>query len=143
MKPETRRIKVSAFAHFYALSFAVAVIGWPLLWTALYWRHVVAPVSAWRLAALGVTAMLLLSAYAWWRCSSDALGYWDGLLVVAASMRTGWTYNSLVVVLPSLLFTFCSSLVFAVQAEVRQTPGDASMRFRALIGGFYQKRLLR
>ena len=135
------KVKVSGVAHFYTWLFALALILWPLLAPALRARRVDVPLASWRTAAGFVVVTLALFWYAHRRCSSEKLSYWDGLLVVSASMMTGWTYNTVVVVFPALLYTFLASVYFALLADARRAPKEAQERFHRLVYRMYQHRM--
>jgi hypothetical protein len=136
------RVKVGVFVHLYAWGFVLMASLWPLVPPLVLARHSVVPSRAWIMA---VGFVVFIQAAFWYvqrRCSSEKLSYWDGLLVVTASMMTGWMYSSLIVALPVLAFTFVASFLFAVYADVRRVPGEAAERFRKLVGRLYQNRMV-
>jgi hypothetical protein len=136
------RVKVGFFVHLYAWAFVLALSLWPLVPPLLLARHSAVPVNAW-LVAIGLIVFIqALFWYVQYRCSSEALSYWEGLLVVTASMMTGWVYSSLIVALPVLAFTFAASFLFAVYAEVRRVPGEAAERFHKLVSRLYRNRMV-
>jgi hypothetical protein len=136
-----KRVKVSAFAHFYTWLFIFALFLWPLFALAIRANSAEVQTQTWVLG-FGVVAITIgLFFYAWIRCSSERLSYWDGLLVVSASMMTGWVYNTIVVLLPALLYTFIASVYFSVIADTRYKTEDACVRFHKLVYRMYQKRM--
>ena len=136
------RVKVGVFVHLYAWVFVLMASLWPLIPPLVVARHSAVPTSTWAVAVGLVAFMQATFWYVQRRCSSDKLSYWDGLLVVTASMMTGWMYSSLIVALPVLAFTFVASFLFAVYADVRQVPGEAAERFHKLVVRLYQNRMV-
>jgi hypothetical protein len=134
-------VKVSGFVHFYTWIFVLAISLWPVVALALRARHVAIPTDSW-LAAVGTVGVIqALFWYVQSRCSSEKLSYWDGLLIVTASMMTGWVYSSMLVVFPVLLFTFLSSVGFALYCEVRGVPSEAAELFHKLVARLYRNRM--
>lgn len=136
-----KKVNVSGFAHFYTWLFALALILWPLLAPALRARRADVPLTSWFTATGFAVVTLILFWYAHRRCSSEKLSYWDGLLVVSASMMTGWIYATVVVIFPALLYTFLASVYFALLAEARRAPNEAQERFHRLVYRMYQNRM--
>jgi len=136
------RVKVGVFVHLYAWAFILLASLWPLVPPLVAARHSAVPTHTW-IIALGL--VVFIQAAFWYvqhRCSSEKLSYWDGLLVVTASMMTGWMYSSFIVALPVLAFTFVASFFFAVYADVRQAPSEAAERFHKLVVRLYQHRMV-
>jgi hypothetical protein len=138
----SERVKVGFFVHLYAWTFVLLSSLWPLVPPLVLARHSVVPTSTWAVAVGLVVFIQAAFWYVQYRCSSDKLSYWDGLLVVTASMMTGWVYSSLIVTLPVLAFTFVASFLFALYAEIRRAPGEAAERFHNLVVRLYQHRMV-
>src|SRR3569832_252084 len=67
-------------------------------------------IVAWMASISWLATIAALAAYVLRRLSSDRMTFKEGLLWVTASMMTGWTYLSFIVVLPALLFVFSASV---------------------------------
>jgi hypothetical protein len=135
------RVRVSGFAHVYTWLFLALLSTWPLAVPALTARHSFVPASTWASALAAVVSIQALFWYVRFRCSNQSLSYWNGLLIVSASMSTGWVQMSFLFVLPSLLVVFLASVLFAAYAEVRRVPAEAAVRFQALLMWFYGNRM--
>lgn len=134
-------VRVPVFAHVYTWGFLIALVGWPFLGQAVPAHRPEFLLQSWRVdLAVAVFTIAMLS-YAHWRCSSEKLRFWDGLLVVSASMMTGWIYNTLVLLLPALTYTFLASIYFAVLSDIRRQPLKARERFHRFVYRMYQNRM--
>ena len=81
--------------------------------------------------------------FAQWRCSTQDLTYWEGLLAAAASVTTGGNLISLLRTLPLLLAVVLLSIWFALGHESNTRVRHACLRFCALIICIHKKRLRR
>jgi hypothetical protein len=135
------RVKVSGSAHIYTWLFAAILSIWPLAIPMLAARHSFVPPSTWVNAFIAVVVIQAIFWYVRVRCSDQNLSYWNGLLIVSASMSTGWVQMSFLIVLPSLLVVFLASLLLAAYAEVRRVPEEAATRFQSLLRWFYTNRM--
>lgn len=136
------RVKVGLMAHLYTWLFVLMASLWPITLPLAAARHGAVPPGAWIMAVGLVVFMQAAFWYVQHHCSSERLSYWDGLLIVTASMMTGWMHSSLIVALPVLAFTFVASLLFAVHAHVRRVPGEAAERFRKRVVRLHQNRMV-
>src|SRR5882724_4251847 len=75
------------------------------------------------------------------RCSSEDLSYWDGLLVVAASVTTGVNLMSLFKTSCLLFAVVIVSVLFAVDYDERCARRHAGLRFGKLVVWLYKQRL--
>jgi hypothetical protein len=135
------RVRVSGFTHVNTWLFVVLLSIWPLaipMWAA---HHSFALASRWFIAVFAIVLIQALFWYARLRCSNQSVSYWNGLLIVAASMSTGWAQMSFLIILPTLLAVFLASLLFAIYAEVRRVPEEAATRFQGLLKWFYAHRM--
>jgi hypothetical protein len=135
------RLRVPLFAHIYTWLFLLVLSVWPLAVPALLSRHSAVPSSTWATALAAIALIQIAFWYAQLRCSNQSLSYWNGLLVVAASMSTGWAQMSLIIVLPSLLVVFVASIVLTLYSEIRGAPQEAPLRFQRLLRWFYGNRM--
>lgn len=132
----TSVVRVNPLTQLLALSASGVLRGLPLLWLALHARH--APVSKpmwWSAAAasVGIQALLLLAAR---RCSGERMSFGQGLLLVAASMTTGWLYWDMLVVVLAVWSIHLASCVLAVLPR-------AAEHYAALVGVVFRSRLER
>jgi hypothetical protein len=81
--------------------------------------------------------------YANRRCTTERLPYWNGLMWVAASMMTGWTYMSFFIVLPVLLVVFPVSVLIAILGDLRHSSGYAADKWSRIVSHFYRHRMRR
>lgn len=132
------RVQLSHLDYFCAWTVRATFYLWPVAVAAATRQTAV---TSWAVAAGGVIASHLLFSYTLRRCSSARLSFWNGLLVVAHSMRTGWLSMSAALALPALLFTIFASLVWACLGDLRRNPDFAPERFEALVKGFYHVRV--
>jgi hypothetical protein len=77
------------------------------------------------------------------RCSSEDLTYWEGLLVVAASVTVGGGPIALLLSFPLLLFTVTASLLFALLHDATSPTRHASLCFGRMIIAIHKRRLYR
>jgi hypothetical protein len=99
------------------------------------------PAFAWIISCAWAALTAALYFYASWRCSSEELPYYEGLLFVAYSMSAVTPNFSFFFVIPSLLFVFLSSLAFALWGDISRNRDYAKTRFYSLIGQFYKNRM--
>src|ERR1700733_202059 len=95
-------IRVPWMAHVYVWVFVVVLGASPAIAVILMDRGSPIPVGDWTWAIVTMIGIQVLFWYAQVRCTSDKLRYWDGLLLVAAYMFTGWIYISAIFVFPAL-----------------------------------------
>lgn len=134
-------VRVPVFAHVYTWAFMIALVGWPFLGQAVPAHRPEALLQSLRVELAVAAFTVALLGYARWRCSSENLRYWDGLLVVSASMMTEWIYNTLVLLLPALTYSFLASIYFAVLSDIRRQPLKARERFHRFVYRMYQNRM--
>jgi hypothetical protein len=128
-------------ADSFTLVFVVLLSVWPLLAASILAGRSPVPSSVWA-GAVGVVVLTQAAFwYAWVRCSTEALSYWQGLRIVSGSKSTGWLVSTMVVSWPILLFTFVASVAFALFADVRRKPEEAATRYRRLVSVLYGNRL--
>lgn len=123
-------VKIPFFAHFYAWMFVVTWTLWPIVFIVV-WRGEVWP---WLVTGGWVAVTQASFWFALRRCSGEKLSFWDGLLIVSTSAMTNWTYTDVLVVLPTLLYAFLASIVFALSA-------DSPEHFHNFVFGMYQRRM--
>jgi hypothetical protein len=97
----------------------------------------------WPGAFAAVVFIQLLFWIAQRRCSSEDLTYWEGLLVVAASVETGSYLISLPLAFLMLLFTFVASLFFALLHNPRRAARYAPLCFGRMVVAIHKRRLYR
>jgi hypothetical protein len=134
-------LRFPAYAHFYVWLFVCALCSSPLFIAYMLSKHQELTLFSWGVAGIASFGILALFGYANIKCSSEQLNYQDGLLFVACSMMTGWTYLSIVIVVPSLLITFVASVLFALYADLSRSPSKAAALFHRLVTVFYRNRM--
>lgn len=75
------------------------------------------------------------------RCSSEALSYWDGLLVAAASVTTGENLISLFRAFCLLFAVVIVSVLLAMDHDEKHVGRHAGLRFGRLIIWLHKRRL--
>lgn len=139
--PASAKLVVPWYVHAYVWTFMIAFGLSPVL-SVLVTPEGMQPGDILDVLA----AVLLIQSFIWMaqrRCSSQDLSYWDGLLIVAASMRTGIGPISLVLSFPVLLFTVGASFVFALSHDARDPLHHAVIRYGNLIVAIHRRRLCR
>lgn len=133
--------RFSWMTHAYVWLFMTLLGITPVL-IALWYRRI-EPVTTpeWAVAIASVVAIQLLFLYSQWRCSSEKLSFWDGLLFVSASMSTGWMYFSMAFVFPALMAVFVASICLSAYCDLVPSSKTAAYRFHKLIFLFYQNRM--
>jgi uncharacterized membrane protein YozB (DUF420 family) len=127
-------IRISLLTRINIILGVLAVSFAPLLWT---WRAIhdgEMDQQSW----ISLVAQLALIQFLLWhaqrRCSGANLGYWQGVAVVAASIRTHWIYTDVLLallVLP-LMLTAAAVLAFSTRP---------AYWFQRLVHGFYRNRM--
>ena len=84
------------------------------------------------IGALICLQVLLLAAQK--RCSSDAMPFWRGILLVGAAMRTGWIYTDMVLAVLAVPFALLACVLFLASS-------NPSHRFHRLVYRFYEHRM--
>ena len=122
-----------AFTHVYLILSYFLILTSPLLAALIASKHMNLPIGTWTnaeiVSGLLVVALLISNRYA----STEALSYHDGLLFITTYCRTGWTYNTLIVVLPVLVFTFACVFVFSTFEALCRQRGITAKCFHRLI----------
>lgn len=115
--------------------FAVACLRAAPLLAALAWsRHEALPWGSWG-AALGASLLLQLAFFfVERRCSSPAMPYDHGLLIVSASVSIGWMYFDTLLVLAAVTATQLVSCALALMPE-------APARYLGLVHWFHRNRV--
>ena len=139
----TIRVRVPLVAVFYLGLFLIALVLWPIALAALVAKETSSSSATWLLAAACTTLWVLLLLHVAKRCSGPAISYWRGLLVVAASMTTGWFYLSFIVVFPALFITFLLSVAFALWSDLGAGPEVAAARFHKVVARSHRWRMRR
>jgi hypothetical protein len=106
----------------------------PLLWTWPEIRAGEMDEQSWIVLVLELVLGQLLLWHAQKRCSNEKLPFWQGIAVVAASIRTNWIYTDI------LLALLILPLVFAASAALAFTRLPA-YRFQRLVHAFYRNRM--
>jgi len=88
----------------------------------------------WGLVIGAVILLQVLLLIAQKRCSSDAMPFWRGILLVGAAMRTGWIYTDMLLALLAVPFALLASLLFIASS-------NPSRRFHGLVYRFYEHRM--
>jgi len=87
---------------------------------------------------VSLVAQLALGQFLLWhaqkRCSSRNLTYWQGVAVVAASIRTHWIYTDVLLALLVLPLMLTASAVLAFSTR-------PAYLFQRLVHGFYRNRM--
>ncbi len=136
------RLRFSPFVYFYVCLF-FSILALLPVWVAFATNVGALLPLPYRLGSLIWLAMVGgCYWYATLRCSSERLRYWDGLLLVAASMMAGTMYMSFLMVLPVLFVVFSGSVLIAINGDIRGAPGYAPARWLRLIQYFHRNRMV-
>ena len=134
--------RFSDTTYFYTYSFLVLLCMFPLILNTkgAFPKDLLASsfVVAVGCAAVIVASLILARA----RCGTPDLTYIEGLLYVAATMQTGWSYASLLVVFPALLVAYFASVGLALASLVPGRRAVAARGFRKLIQFSYRNRMI-
>lgn len=135
------KLRVAWYVHVYVWAFMITLGLSPVLYL------VVAADRGQSVDLARVLAAVLLIQQLLWiaqrRCFRDDLWYWEGLLIAASSMRTGFAPLSLLLSFCVLLFTVAASFVFALTHQELPPMRRAPIRFATLIVAIHRKRLCR
>jgi hypothetical protein len=134
-------IRVPWMAHVYVWVFVVALGASPAIVMMFMDRGSPIPAGDWAWAIVAMIGIQVLFWYAQVRCTSEKFRYWDGLLLVAAFMFTGWVYMSALVVFPALLVTILISVFLSLYYSVVPPSGNAVLKFHKLIAFFHKHRM--
>jgi hypothetical protein len=127
-------IRISLLTRINMILGVLAVSFAPLLWT---WRAIqdgTMDQQSW-ISLVGQLALLqFLLWHAQKRCSSQNLTFWQGVAVVAASIRTHWIYTDVLLALLVLPLMLAAAAVLAFSSR-------PAYLFQRLVHGFYRNRL--
>ena len=137
---DRQKIAFPAFSHVYLVFCVALVVFSPFLFAAIDFRKEHVTVAVWGVAAFVSFLMLILLLISNKCVSTDNLSYREGLLYIATYCRTGWVYNTMVIVAPVLIFSFFYAVLFSVVEMVSRKRGYAAMRFHKLIRFAYAHR---
>lgn len=104
-----------------------------LVWVA--WRGTTPTTPQWMEAGAATGALIVLMHLVERRCSTPDRSFHGGLLVIAASVSSGWLFLDVLFVLIALLFTQAAACALALGR-------DPPERFRELVSAFHQRRTL-
>jgi hypothetical protein len=94
--PDRPKHRFSAYIHVILGIFLGFLALLPLWYESIRAERVEVMTNEWLGAWLWAAFVAVSFWYSWRRCSSEALNYYDGLLLTAAYMITGW-----------MLFSYC------------------------------------
>lgn len=127
-------IRISLLTRINIILGVLAVSFAPLLWT---W-HSIHDGEMDQQSWIALVAQLGLGQFLLWhaqkRCSSENLTYWQGVAVVAASIRTHWVYTDVLLALLVLPLMLTASAVVAFSTR-------PAYLFQRLVHGFYRNRM--
>jgi hypothetical protein len=136
------RPSFSPFVYAYLWLCLATICGAPFLYLGATYEHPwpSGQVLYASIEAAGIGMLWLLAGL---RCNSKEFPYLQGLLYVVAFMETGWSYFSLLLILPSLVVTLVVSVAAALWSSL---PGvgapKAAYAFRAVVRFFYRFRAI-
>jgi hypothetical protein len=133
--------KFSIFYHVFVGMFIIGTAFLPLFAAEVFSEEIPVPPIAWIISCGWALMMAIIYWYVSWRCSSEELTFYEGLLFVAYSMAAMTPNFSFFFVMPSLLFVFLSSVFFALRGDIARDAGYAKMRFYRLVTRFYKNRM--
>ena len=134
------RPQFSLTVQLYVVSFFLLLAGVPILLRSVVERMMGGP-GFWITAVLWPLVIAVFWFYADRRCSSERLGFKDGLLWVAGSMTAGWVYLSFVLVFPALLVVFFLSVLIAIVGDLRRSPTYPKATWSKMVHFFYRNRM--
>jgi len=127
-------IRISLLTRINILLGVLAVSFAPLLWT---W-HAIHAGEMDQLSWISLVAQVALIQFLLWyaqkRCSSENLTFWQGVAVVAASIRTHWVYTDVLLAVLVLPLMLTAAAVFAFSNR-------PAYLFQRLVHGFYRNRM--
>ena len=127
-------IRISVFTRINIILGVLTVSFTPLL---LNWRAIhdgdMDPQS-WTVLILELVLVQLLLWHAQKRCSNEKLPFWQGMAVIAASLRTHWIYTDVLLALLILPLVFIASAALAFTSR-------PAYRFQLLVHAFYRNRM--
>jgi hypothetical protein len=130
----SRTINVSVFAR---INVAIGVMVFslaPIIFVAGRIRARAMEVDNWVVLVAILACLQFLLFLAQRRCSSEAMPFWQGVLVVSASMRTGLLYTDVLLAVLAVPFTLLASLLFL-------TSKNPAYQFHKLVYRFYENRM--
>ncbi len=130
-------------SHVYLIGCALLFLASPLFITAIDSRHEHLTSVAWWVAAIISALFLVLLMLSHKYVSTDKLSYREGLLYLASYCRTGWLYQTLVVVVPVLVLAFVYVAFLSTTEMISRKRGFAAMHFHKFIMFAYQHRAVR
>lgn len=127
-------IRISLLTRINIILGVLAVSFAPLLWT---WRAIQSGAMDQQSWISLVAQMALLQFLLWHaqkRCSGEKLTFWQGVAVVAASIRTHWIYTDVLLALLVLPLMLTAAAVLAFSSR-------PAYLFQRLVHGFYRNRM--
>jgi len=125
------------FSIFTRINVAIGVLAFSLIPMVVVWTKIRAgqmDSEQWAAVVLSVAFMQGLLILAQNRCSSEEMPFWRGLMVVGASMRTGWMYVDVFLALIAVPLAITAAIAFLL----RRNPAASYYR---LIYFFYKNRM--
>lgn len=104
-----------------------------LVWVA--WCNTTPTTTQWLETGAASGTLIVLMYLVERRCSTPDRSFRGGLLVIAASVSSGWLFFDVLFVLAALLFTQMAACVLALGR-------DPAERYRELVSAFHQHRML-
>src|ERR1044071_3139201 len=129
-----RVLHVSLFTRINVALGVLAFSLTPLLFVAGSIRTKEMSPEQWALVIGAVIFLQVLLLIAQKRCSSDAIPFWRGILLVGAAMRTGWIYTDMLLALLAVPFALLASLLLLASS-------NPAHRFHQLVYRFYEHRM--
>ena len=129
-----RILHVSAFTR---INVALGVLVFsltPLMFFAGSIRAGAMGLEQWAVAIGALICLQVLLLAAQKRCSSDAMPFWRGILLVGAAMRTGWIYTDILLAVLAVPFALLACLLFLASS-------NPSHRFHRLVHRCYEHRM--
>lgn len=127
-------IRVSLLTRINIILGVLAVSFAPLLWTWHSIRDGEMDPQSWTVLVVQLALVQFLLWHAQKRCSSENLTFWQGVAVVAASIRTHWIYTDVLLALLVLPLMLTASAVLAFSTR-------PAYLFQRLVHGFYHNRM--
>ena len=138
-KRAAARLEVPTCVHLYVWVFMIMLSVSPMLYVLLA-HHALGRANG--LESLVTTGLIQLVLWVTQRrCSRQDLSYWEGLLVVAASVTTGEDLRSLFRSCCLLFAVVIISALFALDHDPRHVARHAQLRFGSLIVWLHRQRL--
>jgi hypothetical protein len=129
-----RIVHVSVFTRINVALGVLAFSLTPLVFIAGRMRAGAMEAEQWVIVIGALISLQLLLLVAQKKCSSEAVPFWRGLLLISASMRTGWLYTDVVLAVLAVPFALFAAVLFLASS-------NPAARFHRLVYRFYEHRM--